>query len=65
MRYGHSSIWINGRDVSLVAILNESEKGQDDFEDDTFTFIRDWLSEKDSFEMMELNAESNSGVPGT
>jgi len=60
MSYHHASIWINGRDVLLNSILNESEKDQNDFENDTFTFIRDWLTGKDSF---EIETSGSTGPP--
>src|SRR5690349_4001724 len=60
MSYTYSSIWINGRNVLVNSILDESEKGQNDFEHDTFTFIREWLTGKASF---EIETSGSTGPP--
>ena len=51
MKYPYSSIWINGREVSLQHILNDTAAAYDDFEKSTFRFIRQWLSDQHEFEL--------------
>lgn len=49
MKYPYSSILINGREASLQDILDNGEAALNDFEKNTFGFIRRWLSDQDEF----------------
>ncbi|MEX1238145.1 MAG: AMP-binding protein [Cyclobacteriaceae bacterium] len=61
-RYPHPTLWINGRTVSIEKILHEKEPTLSPFEDGTFTFIREWLSGQDTFQM---NTSGSTGEPKT
>lgn len=60
MNYSHKSIWINGRFVSLNAIINRNAIPLSTSENDTFSFISDWLSEKKEF---LLQTSGSTGTP--
>jgi o-succinylbenzoate---CoA ligase len=62
MNYPFSSIWINGRTVSLDLIREEQVTPQSSFEDHTFTFIREWLSDKALF---TTQTSGSTGAPKT
>jgi O-succinylbenzoic acid--CoA ligase len=51
MSYPFSSIWVNGRVILLEKILNELAIPHSAFEDHTFSFIRQWLSDEKIFSM--------------
>ncbi|MFD1003166.1 AMP-binding protein [Ohtaekwangia kribbensis] len=60
MTYPFSTIWINGRDISIEAIRNETALPASDFERATFTFIREWLSDQTIF---EIQTSGSTGTP--
>jgi o-succinylbenzoate---CoA ligase len=49
MDYSFKTIWINGRFVSLQAIVAEKIQSRSAFEASTFDFIRNWLGDKKEF----------------
>ncbi len=49
--YPHSSVWINGRLAVLDKIVEGTEAARSSFEEETFRFIRAWLSGDQSFDM--------------
>ena len=57
-----SRIWINGRHVSIEKILHDKEPARSVFEEETFTFIRDWLTGEENF---ELTTSGSTGKPKT
>lgn len=59
MSYPFSSIWVNGRAVSLDLILKEEVTPLSPFEHSTFTFIREWFSDQEIF------TTQTSGSTGT
>lgn len=60
MTYPFPTIWINGRDISIEAIRNETASSVSDFEQATFNFIRDWLSDQTIF---EIQTSGSTGTP--
>jgi o-succinylbenzoate---CoA ligase len=60
MTYPFPSIWINGRDISIEAIRNDTASPASDFEQATFNFIRDWLSDQTIF---EIQTSGSTGLP--
>lgn len=60
--YPYSSIWINGRFVSLTEITSGREVALTPFESSTFSFISDWFGGKQSF---EITTSGSTGVPKT
>lgn len=58
--YPHPSLWINGRFVSLSAIISREEKALTPFEAHTFSFICDWLLGKNEF---EITTSGSTGAP--
>jgi O-succinylbenzoic acid--CoA ligase len=60
MNYPFPTIWINGSDVSIEAIQNETVAPASDFERATFSFIRDWLSDQTTF---EIQTSGSTGTP--
>jgi o-succinylbenzoate---CoA ligase len=62
MSYPFSSIWINGRTVSLDLICTEQATPLSPFENNTFTFIREWLSEQ---VMFSTQTSGSTGTPKT
>lgn len=60
MTYPFPTIWINGRDISIEAIRNETASPASDFEQATFNFIRDWLSGQTIF---EIQTSGSTGTP--
>jgi len=60
MKYPHDQIWINGRDVRVQAIRDATTEGLDDFEKQTFSFIRAWLTGQETF---ELQTSGSTGTP--
>lgn len=59
MHYPYTTLYINGREESLDAICAGIVTAVSDFEEHTFSFIRDWLSGATEFEI------STSGSTGT
>ncbi len=47
--YYHDTILINGRYVQLKEILNQTVEALTEFENETFSFIHQWLSEEQTF----------------
>jgi len=60
MAYPFPIIWINGRKILLRDVIEEKVSPDSDFENETFSFIRAWLSEKDTF---ELQTSGSTGAP--
>lgn len=60
MTYPFPTIWINGRDISIEAIRNETASPASDFERATFSFICDWLSDQTIF---EIQTSGSTGTP--
>lgn len=58
--YSHIAITMNNREVALPEILSGSAGTCSPFESETFTFIREWFGEKDSF---TLNTSGSTGAP--
>jgi len=58
--YDHDVIVINGQDVQLKAILDQSEKAISEFESDTFSFIREWFGETQTF---QFQTSGSTGAP--
>lgn len=61
-RYPFSSIWINGRHVSIETILKGKEAPRSAFEDATFGFMGAWLSGEENFSM---TTSGSTGTPKT
>lgn len=57
-----SRIWINGRHVSFEKILHDKEPSRSPFEEATFSFIREWLSGEENF---DLTTSGSTGKPKT
>jgi o-succinylbenzoate---CoA ligase len=57
-----SRIWINGRHVYMDKILHDREPARSEFEEATFSFIRDWVSGEENF---ELTTSGSTGKPKT
>jgi O-succinylbenzoic acid--CoA ligase len=60
MRYGHSSLSINGREVQLTDILSQSVTSESDFERETFLFIEKWMNGAES---VTLYTSGSTGIP--
>ena len=60
MNYPFTTIWINGRFVALDAILQELSIPKSPFEDQTFSFIREWLSGQKTF---TIQTSGSTGAP--
>ena len=58
--YPYESIAVNGKDISISSIINGKAVGNSDFERTIFTFISDWLSERDNFVQ---NTSGSTGQP--
>lgn len=61
-RYPFTTIWMNGRHVSVEAIVHGNEAPRSKFEDATFRFIGAWLSGEEDFQMM---TSGSTGEPKT
>lgn len=57
--YPFSRIWINGRNVSIEKIRQETEIAHSPFEESTFNFIRDWLSGVEDFQLTTSGSTGN------
>lgn len=62
MDYPHQHIWINGRTISISSIVLKSAVAKTPFEENTFVFIAEWLSEKTEF---QTNTSGSTGEPKT
>lgn len=60
MEYPFDKITLNGRDVPLEAICNNSVVAHDAFESATFAFIRTWFSSEHTF---TLHTSGSTGTP--
>lgn len=60
--YPHPTLWINGRFVSLSRIISGDEKAKSPFELHTYSFISDWFSEKNEF---DITTSGSTGAPKT
>lgn len=60
IRYPHDAITINHRRVSINDILTSTASAQDQFEVNTFGFIKRWL---DGDEIFELHTSGSTGTP--
>jgi len=60
MKYPHDQIGINGREVQVQTILDGTTEGRDEFEKQTFSFIRAWLTGQATF---ELQTSGSTGTP--
>jgi O-succinylbenzoic acid--CoA ligase len=60
MSYPYTTLWINGRLVSLNAVVHETEECRSAFEEHTFSFIREWLSGQKKF---VLQTSGSTGAP--
>src|SRR3954470_126387 len=58
--YKHSQIWMNGRFISVNAILTGEIVAKTPFEERTCTFIKEWLSGKETF---TLTTSGSTGPP--
>lgn len=59
-KYTHTSISINHREVNLADIQAGKVSSFSAFENSTFTFIKEWLTSKDSF---SLHTSGSTGTP--
>lgn len=59
-RYPYPDIWINGRFVSIERIVTDAEAPSTPFENSTFSFIKDWLSQKNDF---DITTSGSTGPP--
>src|SRR6187431_1466309 len=62
MDYPFPSIIINNREVELEEIISNVEIAQSDFEENTFSFIRSWLTGELEFHQ---NTSGSTGSPKT
>lgn len=60
MRYSHETILINQRTAALSEIISGSAASFSDFESETFSFIKAWLSAQQSF---TLKTSGSTGAP--
>lgn len=60
MDYPYHDITINGRKVLIREILDQKAIGHDEFEQHTFEFIRQWLSNEENF---TLQTSGSTGTP--
>jgi o-succinylbenzoate---CoA ligase len=60
MSYPFPSLWINGRNVYLQDIIADKASAENEFEQNTFDFIKDWLGDKDVF---EIQTSGSTGTP--
>jgi o-succinylbenzoate---CoA ligase len=60
--YPFARIWINGRHVSIDRIRQGSEGPTSAFEQNTFHFIKEWLSGQETFQLM---TSGSTGTPKT
>jgi o-succinylbenzoate---CoA ligase len=60
LAYPHSSLWINGRFASISGILSGEEVPLTVAETHLYSFIQDWFSTKDEF---EITTSGSTGAP--
>ena len=60
MKYSHKTIIINHREAALSEIISGSAASFSDFEEETFSFIKEWLPGKRSF---TLHTSGSTGTP--
>jgi O-succinylbenzoic acid--CoA ligase len=60
MDYPFSTIWINGREVSLTTIKSKEATAHNDFEKNTFEFIEQWLNNASTF---TIHTSGSTGTP--
>ena len=60
MQYPYKSIYINGREETLEAIRTGAAIATSDFEQHTFAFIREWLTDATDF---EISTSGSTGAP--
>ncbi len=60
--YPFSSLWINGRQVSFEKIREQKEEARSPFEENTFNFIRWWLSGEETFHISTSGSTGNPKV---
>lgn len=60
MPYTHQMIWINQREAALSEIISGSAASFSDFETETFSFIKKWLSGDQNF---ILKTSGSTGTP--
>jgi O-succinylbenzoic acid--CoA ligase len=60
MSYSHSSVLVNGRNVTISAILSGSAELQSVFEGETVDFIKHWLGDVQTF---TLTTSGSTGTP--
>jgi O-succinylbenzoic acid--CoA ligase len=58
--YPFDTIWINGREVPFTSILSKEATAFNDFESNTFEFIRQWLTNTPSF---IIHTSGSTGTP--
>jgi o-succinylbenzoate---CoA ligase len=58
--YPYSSIWINGRHVSIEKILQDREESRTSFEDSVFSFLKQWLTGEQNF---QVTTSGSTGKP--
>jgi o-succinylbenzoate---CoA ligase len=60
MPYSHSTIHINQREAALSEIISGSAVSFSDFESETFSFIKSWLADDQTF---KLKTSGSTGTP--
>jgi o-succinylbenzoate---CoA ligase len=60
LNYPHSHLWINGRQVSFKDIAEDKARVYTSFEENTFAFVRAWLTEQPKF---TLTTSGSTGPP--
>src|SRR4051794_12828892 len=58
--YPHTHLWVNGRKAYLQDIQAGKAVAESEFEKSTFSFISEWFSGKDTF---ELQPSGSTGTP--
>ena len=58
--YPYDTLWVNGRFASLANIISKRERALTQFEEHTFTFIKDWFSGKND---VEITSSGSTGTP--
>jgi len=59
-QYPYATLWINGRTVTIEEILHDREASLSPFEESTFSFIKEWLSGQENF---QLTTSGSTGEP--
>ena len=58
--YPFTTLWINGRTASIDKVVQEKENAQSPFEQSVFSFIKEWLSGQDTF---QVYTSGSTGTP--